>query len=290
MARARDWITAARPLAQANIAVPLLFGQAVAWATERTFDARWLAYLAVLGVVDQLFIVFANDYADRHADGAERTPFSGGSGVLQSGRIAPAALGRAAIAMGAALVALGLAAAPVRPFLPVLACAAIALLHAYSFPPLRLSYRGGGAWLQAMGVGGVLPLAGFYAQSGGLDLPAWALVPSFVAGLGGNLLTALPDVEQDARSGKRTFAVAYGESRAILACTALLAAATLAASAAPLPLPPIVATAALASLACACAVGLGMRDRRRARLAFVILAGGAQHATLAGWAIALAAR
>ncbi|MBC7173243.1 MAG: prenyltransferase, partial [Polyangiaceae bacterium] len=202
MARIRDWLHAARPLAQANIAVPLLFGQAVAWASHRAFAWRWVSVLVLFGVLDQLYIVFANDYADRESDGQERTPFSGGSGVLQSGAIEPLALRRAAITSAIALVALSACFAADRPYLLVFAGAAIALLHAYSFPPLRLSFRGGGEWLQALGVGALLPLVGFYTQSGRLDLPAWALAPAFLAGLAGNVMTAVPDVDTDTRTGK----------------------------------------------------------------------------------------
>ena len=45
---------------------------------------------------------------------------------------------------------------------------ALLLLWLYSFKPVRLSYRGGGEILQALGTALVLPLLGFYAQSGSL--------------------------------------------------------------------------------------------------------------------------
>lgn len=287
MPRLLDWLTAARPLAQANIALPLLFGQAVAWATYGTFDVRWLGYLLGFGLIDQLYIVFANDYADRDSDGAVRTPFSGGSGVLQSGRISASSLKRAAVAMGVALALLGLLAAPSRPLLVVVAALALALLHAYSFPPFRLSYRGGGEWLQALGVGALLPFAGYYAQTGQVDLPLWALAPSFLAGLAGNVLTAVPDVEQDARAGKRTVAVAHGEVAAMIACAALLFTAALLSILPDRGAPSFVVPSAGAALAVAIALGRG-QDRRRARLLFVVLAGAVQQGIFAIWATALA--
>ncbi len=271
--------------------MPLLFGQAVAYATHGAFSFGWLAFLAVWGIADQLYIVFANDYADREADGPSRTPFSGGSGVLVEGRIEPRALLRAAVAMALFLVALSAGGAFAgRPLLVGSAAVALALLHAYSFPPLRLSYRGGGALLQGLGVGVVLPFTAFYAQSGRVDLPLWALAPSFLAGVGGNLLTAVPDIEQDARAAKRTLAVRAGEGAAVTAAIALLLAAfvlpqNLAGRFAP---QVAVAVAAALLLALAAHVGLRGRPRSRGRVLFVLFGGAAQHGFFLAWCAALA--
>ena len=96
------WIQAARPLSQANIAVPLLFGQAVAFARYGAFDPLIFALVAAFGVAIQLFIVFANDLADEEADrlNDSPTPFSGGSRVLPEGK-----LRRADLIQGAAVMA-----------------------------------------------------------------------------------------------------------------------------------------------------------------------------------------
>ena len=110
MATLRHWVQAARPLAQANLAAPLLLGQAFAYYATGRFDFRVLLALALWGVLDQLFIVFANDVADReHDEGGEaKTLFSGGSGVLPEGKLTASALLRGAFAAYALLGVLSL--------------------------------------------------------------------------------------------------------------------------------------------------------------------------------------
>ena len=214
------WIRAARPLAQANLAMPLLFGQALAYERTGLFSWPVLAAVALFGVLDQLVIVFWNDLADRdHDDPERRTLFSGGSGVLQSGRISVAALGRAAAVVTGLLVALVVALAVWRtPWMFALGAAALLLLYLYSYGP-RLSYRGGGEWCQALGVGAVLPLVGFAAQAGELSsMPFEALLATVALGYAGNIATALPDVVADRRAKKRTLAVRVGVARAAWAC------------------------------------------------------------------------
>jgi 1,4-dihydroxy-2-naphthoate octaprenyltransferase len=166
------WLQAARPLAQVNILVPLLFGQAMAFAVTGRFHLGWLWLCAWLGLLVQLLIVFANDYADRETDARNATfaRFSGGSRVLPEGRLTARALRGAALVVLGALGAVsgGLAVFAGRPWLPVLAAAAALLVWAYNFAPLRLAYRGHGEVVQGLGTGVVLPLLGYYVQAGEL--------------------------------------------------------------------------------------------------------------------------
>src|SRR5699024_3979758 len=90
-------------------------------------------------------------------------------------------------------------------------------------------FRGGGGFLQALGVGGLLPWVGYYTQTGSLDLPVWALVPSLLIALAGNQMTAIPDAEQDRRSGKRTLASVHGKRVAMIAALGLCVAGLVAA-------------------------------------------------------------
>jgi len=218
------WVQASRPLAQVNIALPLLLGQAAAWHVERIFSMGWLAAGLGWGVIDHLFVIFANDFADRHADTEARTPISGGSGVIPEGKIPASAVKRAA-AGSAVLLFLGSCALALfgRPWLPAYAVLAILLLWLYSFPPARLSYRGGGEVLQGAGLGVVLPCLGYYLQTQQLLAPWWVVAPAFVLGVSGNILTAIPDIEVDRRARKHTWAVRHGVSHARRAASAGIA-------------------------------------------------------------------
>ncbi len=296
----RAWIKASRPLAQANIAVPLVLGQALAYHATGRFDVWTALVVHAFGVADQLFIVWANDVADAEGDAAHDapTPFSGGSRVLPDGLLTQRALARAATAAAVLVVAIGgalsFAAARATPVL--LSLLAVTLLQAYSFPPLRLSYRGEGEILQGIGVGIVLPLFAFDAQAGGLDAFPWpALVATFLVGWAGNTTTALPDVAADRSVDKRTIAVRFGARAASIASVCAIALAAVAAGAsgppeadAPRLAFSLATLALLAPNALALARARAVETSRGALIRFIIVNGGASNALLVCWSIAAA--
>jgi 1,4-dihydroxy-2-naphthoate octaprenyltransferase len=211
----RAWIQAARPLAHVNIVVPLLLGHAAAWHVTGRFDWLWLGAALVWGVLDHLFVIFANDFADHEADSGARTILSGGSGVIPEGKLTPRQVERAAqlaalglLAYSCVLTLLG------RTWTPFYALAALLLMWLYSFTPVRLSYRGGGELLQGLGVGIGLPSLAFYMQTRLLFAPSWVIWPAALLGVCSNVLTALPDVEDDTRANKRTWPVRHGMASA----------------------------------------------------------------------------
>lgn len=209
----RAWVRAARLPSQMYIFWPLLLGQALAMG----HGFSWEIVLAchVYGLASQLYIVFANDLADMDTDRRNFTftLFSGGSRVLVEGLLSRRQLARAA-ALCAILSALAGVWLGLRHhnWLPLpLILFGLALLWAYSYPPLRLSYRGGGEYLQMIGVGLVLPMIGFSAHSGTLAGMPWTLMPLMLAlSLSCALTTALPDEPSDRADDKRTHAVRFG--------------------------------------------------------------------------------
>ncbi|MGD8859895.1 MAG: prenyltransferase [Myxococcales bacterium] len=219
MSRAVAWLRASRLPSQSYIAPPLLLGQALAHRATGRFDGGVCALLLIFGLCDQLLIVYANDYADRANDQLNRTatPFSGGSRVLVDGALSPSAVLRAGVAaaIGTLLISGVLALAYDRRHSIPLGLLALFLVWAYSYQPLRLSYRGGGELLQALGVGLCLPLFGYYNQSGELgSFPwalLWALLPTHLACA---MATAMPDEPSDRLGDKRTSAVWLGGRRA----------------------------------------------------------------------------
>ena len=135
----RTWIKASRPLAHANIAPPLVWGQAMAGATTGRFDPWMAAAVHGWGVLVHLFIVYANDYADRDTDLQNQTfgPFSGGSRVLPDGDLKPSALAGAAIAAGTILTVFSITIDQLtgRPSAVYIGFMAIVLVWAYSYRP-----------------------------------------------------------------------------------------------------------------------------------------------------------
>jgi 1,4-dihydroxy-2-naphthoate octaprenyltransferase len=214
------WLQASRLPSQSYIALPLALGQALAHAVApEAWSWEVCALVQAFGLFDQLYIVYANDYADRDTDAQNQTAtiFSGGSRVIPQGKLSAQALRRAAglaaglALMTGALLGLGFGRWGALPMMVV----GLGLLWAYSYPPLRLSYRGGGELLQMLGVGLVLPLLGFYAQAGKLGRFPWALLgPILLLQLACAMSTALPDEPSDRCSDKRTLAVSLGPKRA----------------------------------------------------------------------------
>jgi len=205
------WIQASRPLAHINIAVPLVLGQAAAWHVTGRFSWWWLAAAILWGLLDHLFVVFANDFADHEADSGRRTLLSGGSGVIPEGKLTSRQVGRAA--QSAALLLLLYSCGLVfvgRTLTPFYAVAALLLMWLYSFNPVRLSYRGGGELLQGIGVGIGLPSLGYYLQTEIVFAPGWVMGPAALLGVCSNVLTALPDIEDDAAAQKQTWPVRQG--------------------------------------------------------------------------------
>jgi 1,4-dihydroxy-2-naphthoate octaprenyltransferase len=287
--------SAIRPLAHANIAPPILYGQALAWATTGAFSLRALAVAQIFGLLDHAFIVLANDYADRDADAGNRTfnALSGGSRAIPEGHLAPRTVLFGAIASAIALLSLGVASAGARPLLPWLAGIAVALLLAYSYPPLRLSYRGGGELLQGIGVGVVLPLVGFHAQQPDVARIPWlALLPTLVLGAAGNILTALPDEPADRAAHKRTWVVRRGIEQSRRELVLLVGLGIVLGGVAIPALSPIARTFAIALplTLLSIAIPLAPRARPEARgplLAFMIAIGAASTGAIVLWTVAL---
>lgn len=213
------WIQASRLPSQSYIAFPLMTGQVLALSITGAWSWAVFVLVQLFGIFDQLYIVYANDYADRETDlkNQSATPFSGGSRVLVEGKLTPSELARGAWLMvaGALATTLVLAIGWGRWWAVPLGMLGLLLLWAYSFRPFRLSYRGGGEVLQTLGVGGVLPLLAYYSQAGSLQgFPWWLLVPFFALNLSNAITTALPDRRSDRLSKKRTVPVWAGLSAA----------------------------------------------------------------------------
>lgn len=212
--KARAWFQAARMPSQIYIFLPLLLGQSMAYA-QGSFSWEIFFLCHIYGLSVQLFIVFANDIADVETDIKNRTHniFSGGSRVLVNNALSVKSLALAACFFGIVCLVTGLALGWTgRNWGPLmLILCGLALLWAYSYRPLRLSYRGGGEFLQMAGVGGLLPVIGYLAQHGSLDGISWPLMGlMLLLAFTCAMSTSLPDEPSDRLSSKRSSAVIFG--------------------------------------------------------------------------------
>lgn len=211
----KAWLQASRLPSQTYIFFPLLLGQAIHY--NKFGHLNWTVFLLLhlYGLCLQLFIVYANDLADIETDRMNTTftIFSGGSRTLVEGLISVRENHAAVLTVVVLNAAAGLALAALCQrmlALPLIALS-LGLLWLYSFPPVRLSYRGGGELLQMLGVGVVLPLFGYYGQAGLLSGFPWHLLAFILpCQLACAMATALPDEPSDRASFKRTAAVLLG--------------------------------------------------------------------------------
>ncbi|MCP4752248.1 MAG: prenyltransferase [Proteobacteria bacterium] len=209
------WTKASRLQSQSYIFLPILFGQACHYFQGNEINWTILVLMHLFGLFDQLYIVYANDFADRDTDSRNTTYniFSGGSRVLVDKNLSPGQLGRGAILMAALCLACGVVlTAAYHRWLAVPGVGiALVLLWMYSYRPVALNYRGGGEFLQMLGVGMVLPVLSYYSQAGqviGFPWPVLAAVlPTQLACAMG---TSLPDEPSDRFFHKRTASVLLG--------------------------------------------------------------------------------
>jgi 1,4-dihydroxy-2-naphthoate octaprenyltransferase len=212
------WLYALKPASWPKLGVAALLGQAIGVAATGTISIPGLVVGALFTVFDLCFVVLVNDWGDQEVDGLKRRLFPESCSpktipdrILDARSVGMAGLGAAAAAVGVAIIGQELLG---RPGLAWSAIICLGLFAAYTLPPLRLNYRGGGEVLEMLGVGFALPWFHAYLQ-GGLVRPAGlVLLPAFaLMCLASALASGLADIETDRLGGKRTFATAFGAAK-----------------------------------------------------------------------------
>lgn len=229
----RRWLYAIKPASWPKLLVPMFLGQTLGICVSGGFSPTALLLGAIFTIADGIYIVLLNDWGDRDVDRIKRELFPDGcspktipDGILPERVILTAGLLAGSIALGAALIAqatLGLSLAIGG------AAACLLTFAAYTFPPLRLNYRGGGELLEAIGVGLLLPWFNAYLQSGQTWAPEYTLFAGFaLASLASALASGLSDEVSDRQGGKTTFTTMFGNKATRYVAEALLASAPIA--------------------------------------------------------------
>ncbi|MBL8004347.1 MAG: prenyltransferase [Candidatus Kapabacteria bacterium] len=207
-----NWIQAARIPSVINILIPILFGVSFSIHSVTNFEFFLLLFLSFLF---SLTIVFLNDVADVQADknNSNYTLYSGGSRVIQDNKLSQKSIEIAGYSIAMLLVIIGVVISVLtkNTYLFLYPIASILLLFCYSYPPLKLNYRGGGELLQGIGCGIVLPMFGFSLYSGSHLFDFSILLPYCALHTASSIGTSLPDTEADIKSNKKTVAAIYGK-------------------------------------------------------------------------------
>ena len=211
------WLVAVKLQALPKVLLPVLVGLSLGY--QPGSDQFWsvIVLALCLAVCMQWTIVLLNDYADYQADvrHANKYPELFDQRALVEGMLVPQQVARAGLltCLGTLLSAGGLWYMG-RPYVLLLAAVGLLLLWAYSFAPLRLNYRGGGELLEAAGLGGVMPLIGYATLRVEWDYEELLLlVPIFLYGLIGALVSGLKHEPADRDNGKKTLTVWVGSGR-----------------------------------------------------------------------------
>jgi len=153
-----------------------------------------------------------NDYFDYKSGidlNTDRTPFSGGSGLVTGGQLPLSHALRVGIVTSLAALMIGIFFIALKGWLllPLLIVAALCLVL-YTPVILKTPWP---EWSPGLGLG-ILPILGFYfIQTGRYDWTALiASIPSGILVHNLLLLNEFPDVEADGKGGRKTIPVAFG--------------------------------------------------------------------------------
>jgi len=216
------WIAAARLRTLPAAAVPVAVGTACAHATGHIAWGPALAALAG-SLAIQIGTNFANDVfdAERGADGPDRV---GPLRAVSAGLISASAMKRAMVAAFAvaALFGLYLTATAGWP-IALLGLVSIAAGIAYTGGPYPLGYHGLGDIAVLAFFGFVAVCGTTYVQTASVPCLAWwSAVPVGALATAILVVNNVRDRATDARVGKRTLAVRFGRTGALVEYAALL--------------------------------------------------------------------
>ncbi|MBI4021370.1 MAG: prenyltransferase [Candidatus Aenigmarchaeota archaeon] len=227
------WLRELRlPFLAASI-LPVLLGGSLVFAATGTVDlVLFLLTLAAM-VCLHLGANVANEYFDFRSGtdvvNTQRTPFSGGTGLLPTGQLKPVSVHRLSLAFFAAGSLIGLSLVALRG-LPVLVLGLVGLVSGYCYtaPQLNFARRGLGELLVGFNFG-VLPVLGtVLVLTGALSLPAvLASLPLAFLITAVLYVNQFPDYEADKQAGKRHLVVRLGRARAVRGYELLLVGAYL---------------------------------------------------------------
>lgn len=208
-----------RPYMLAGSLILFGVGAAAAWHDGYRLDLPALLPALMAILCAQLVAHYVNEIFDHEGDmlNRQRTFFSGGSGVLQTGKIvAQTAWWAAFFFTGCLLLFTLLAGLSTALFLPI-GLVAVLLAWQYSAPPLRLSGSGLGEIIVPVLVVPLTAVTGYLALAKDMVPLVFVVgaVPFVLLQFCMIVAFTIPDFPSDLQSGKRTIAVRLGIRAAV---------------------------------------------------------------------------
>jgi len=214
------WLYASKLKSWPKILVPFILGNALGIRiTEKPY---WSLLLlgGVATILGTVFIVLMNDWGDQKVDKIKREMFPDGCSpkTIPDNILSARALLIGGIFAGTCsfsiIVYLGMTHLN-RPLTSHFALLSCLIFIIYTLPPVKLNYRGGGEFLETLGVGLILPLFMVYLQSGVLieTSTLFLLIPYAIFSLTSAIASGFSDEESDRAGGKHTFVTMMGNTK-----------------------------------------------------------------------------
>ena len=180
------------------------------------FNLRY-ALLAFIGLLlAHISVNVLNDYFDYRSGidlEVQRTPFSGGSGILPAARMTPRQVFWLGMGAFILIIPIGVYFVIERGWqlLPLLLAGAICIL---AYTPLILRTKSP-EWAAGLGLGTLPVLGTYFVQTASYTVPAIiASIPSGFLVYNLLLLNEFPDTEADKKAGRQTLPIAAGKRKA----------------------------------------------------------------------------
>jgi len=196
---------------------PATLGGVISWAVDHTFYP-WYFFLVLIGVIiNHMGLNMTDDYFDYkysvdHLKPGEKNPYTGGSGTLSSGLIAPANMFKAFTVCYLVTVSIGGYLTLIRG-MPILAFGLFGLFCSvfYTAPPISFSHHGLGELGLLINFGTTIGLGSYFVQAQKLTYEAFlATLPLGIMLFSMIVINEIPDFEDDRRAGKLTLVARYG--------------------------------------------------------------------------------
>jgi 1,4-dihydroxy-2-naphthoate octaprenyltransferase len=216
------WFLETRPQFLLLSVVLAFLGTCIAWYDG--FFHLGYALLAFVGLLlAHISVNVLNDYFDYRSGidlATQRTPFSGGSGILPATLLKPRQVFWLGLSSFLLAIPIGVYFVLARGWLllPLLLIAAICVLL-YTPAILKLRWP---EWAPGLGLGALPILGVYFVQTSVYTLPAVvAAIPSGILVHNLLLLNEFPDVEADKKAGRKTLPITMGKEKAGIVYSAL---------------------------------------------------------------------
>ena len=201
---------------------PAVLGGLISWASGSGFVPFY--FMLVLGaiIINHVALNMTDDYydykhsVDKLAPG-EKNPYSGGSGTLSSGLLAPKSMFKAFAGCYLCVLAAGFYLTLMQG-LPILAFGLFGVFCAvfYTAPPISFSHRGLGELALLVNFGSIIGLGAFYVEAQTVTLQAFlATLPLGVMLFSMIVINEIPDIAEDTAAGKLTLVARYGKGTGV---------------------------------------------------------------------------